>query len=279
LQDVAAAADNVTNVNDEDGVTVPLITPNAPSVQMTVRATNNTQTPATFNCWIDFNQNGDFLDTGEMQTTPTTVSAGSGSQDYLVTFTGYVTPITPGQTYIRCRIANDANEVNAPTGPAATGEVEDYRTDTVLAVTLASFDAASQPDHVLVTWETVSEASNSGFNLYRSLTADGEYTLLGYTPSAAPGSTAGAAYSFQDFDVAASQVYWYKLEDIDLSGAATMHAPVSVVFQAPTAVTLSAMDADAGAAKESSMLWMAVLAILALIATATTVVIRRRVTA
>jgi hypothetical protein len=117
---------------------------------------------------------------------------------------------------------------------------------TPLSILLAGFDVASQADHVLVAWETVSEASNSGFNLYRSLSADGEYALLGFTPSAAPGSTQGAAYSYQDFAVTAGQVYWYKLEDIDLSGAATMHDPVSVVFQAPTAVELSGLAADGG---------------------------------
>jgi hypothetical protein len=36
------------------------------------------------------------------------------------------------------------------------------------------------------------------------------------------------------------------MEDIDLSGAATMHGPVSVVYQAPTAVTLSSVQADGG---------------------------------
>ena len=127
---------------------------------------------------------------------------------------------------------------------------------TPLAIMLAGFDAAAQTDHVLVSWETVSEANNAGFNLYRSLSADGEYTLLGYTPSASPGGTAGAAYSHQDFDVQAGQTYWYKLEDIDLSGAATMHGPVSVSFQAPTAVTLSGLEAD-GSQGGAAALWLA----------------------
>ncbi len=120
-------------------------------------------------------------------------------------------------------------------------------TGSPLSVLLAGFDAAAQTDHVLVAWETVSEASNSGFNLYRSLSADGEYALLGFTPSASPGSTAGAAYSYQDFTVAAGQTYWYKLEDVDLNGAATLHGPVSVAFQAPTAVELDTLAASGGA--------------------------------
>ena len=120
-----------------------------------------------------------------------------------------------------------------------------FSPDRPLAVKLAGFEAAAQADHVLVTWETVSEVNNAGFNLYRSATAGGERTLLGFLPAQAPGSTSGAAYSYEDADVVAGQTYWYWLEDMDLSGAATLHGPVSVTFQAPTAVTLSGLTADA----------------------------------
>ena len=33
--------------------------------------------------------------------------------------------------------------------------------------------AIAQPDHVLVTWETVSELNNAGFNLYRDTSPAG----------------------------------------------------------------------------------------------------------
>jgi hypothetical protein len=112
-----------------------------------------------------------------------------------------------------------------------------------LAVILASFDARQQSDAVQVTWETASELNNAGFNLYRALAVDGERTLLAYTPSAAPGSGAGAAYSVHDADVAAGQTYWYWLEAVDVSGAASLHGPVSVAVQMPTAVNLSGFDA------------------------------------
>jgi protocatechuate 3,4-dioxygenase beta subunit len=147
---------------------------------------------------------------------------------------------------------------------------------TPLAILLASFDATSQADHVLVSWETVSEANNSGFNLYRSLSADGPYTLLGFVPSASPGGTAGAAYSYQDFDVTAGQTYWLKLEDVDLSGATTLHGPVSVLYQAPTAVTLSSVQADGG---QTGSTTLALLAGLLAAAGAILVYRRRNVTA
>ncbi|MCB0256721.1 MAG: hypothetical protein KDI55_23625, partial [Anaerolineae bacterium] len=116
-----------------------------------------------------------------------------------------------------------------------------------LGVTLASFDAAAQADHVLVTWETVSELENSGFNLYRTETTDppSAADLLAFVPSQGPGSAQGFFYSHDDYDVAAGHAYWYWLEDVDFSGITTMHGPVSVVFTGPTAVTLSGLEAEA----------------------------------
>ncbi|MFN2168735.1 MAG: alpha-amylase family glycosyl hydrolase, partial [Anaerolineae bacterium] len=103
-----------------------------------------------------------------------------------------------------------------------------------LAVTLASFQAQPESGHVLVTWETVSEVANTGFNLYRSPSPKDPGDLLAFLPSQAPGSTAGASYSYQDWTATTGQSYWYWLEDVDTSGTTTLHGPVSVVYQART---------------------------------------------
>jgi hypothetical protein len=116
-----------------------------------------------------------------------------------------------------------------------------------LAVTLASFDARAQPDHVLVTWETVSELNNAGFNLYRTGSANqqpGPADLLAFVPSQAPGASQGAAYYFDDRNVTAGETYWYWLADIALDGTTTLHGPVSIVYDTPTAVTVSTMQAN-----------------------------------
>lgn len=113
-----------------------------------------------------------------------------------------------------------------------------------LGVTLGSFDAQAQAGHVSVTWETVSELQNSGFNLYRTVTADPPTAanLLMFVPSQGPGSAQGFFYSHQDYDVTAGQTYWYWLEDVDFAGIATLHGSVSVTYSAPTAVTLSGFE-------------------------------------
>ena len=115
---------------------------------------------------------------------------------------------------------------------------------TPLAVTLASFDAQAMIDHIQLSWETVSEANNAGFNLYRSASPAAPDALLAYVPSQAPGSTQGASYSFDDTQVTAGQTWYYWLEDVDLSGATSLHGPVSATIQAPTAVTVTALEAQ-----------------------------------
>ena len=112
-----------------------------------------------------------------------------------------------------------------------------------LAVNLASFAAEAQANEVHVTWETVSEANNAGFNLYRADDAAGPQTLLAYVPSQGPGSAQGFAYSYDDLAVQPGQTYWYWLEDVSLSGATTLHGPVSATMSAPTAVTLASLQA------------------------------------
>ena len=127
-----------------------------------------------------------------------------------------------------------------------------------LAVTLASFSAQAQADRVLVAWETVSELENAGFNLYRSDSPAGPQTLLAYVPSQAPGSAQGAAYSYEDGAVQPGQTWWYWLEDVSLSGATTLHGPVSATVQTPTAVTLNEMGAGPGPAS-ATLPWAAIL--------------------
>ena len=116
----------------------------------------------------------------------------------------------------------------------------------VLVVTLGSFTAQGGADRVAVAWETVSEQGNAGFNLYRSDSAAGPQTLLVYVPSQAPGAGQGFAYGYEDLAVQAGATYWYWLEDVSLSGATTLHGPVSATVQSPTAVRLAgALDASA----------------------------------
>jgi hypothetical protein len=179
---------------------------------------------------------------------PTSINA-SGSTAYNDSNDPAGTPALPVQGQTDTSAANDLADI---------ASYDFGFTSTPLAVLLADFAAAAQADHILVTWETVSELDNAGFNLYRAPAPDGERTLVTSVPSAAPGAAQGASYSYQDTGVAAGQTYWYWLEDVSLGGTATLHGPVSAAIQSPTAVTLSDVQADSGSS--SLLLWLVVVA-------------------
>ncbi|HRI57271.1 MAG TPA: hypothetical protein PK170_09260, partial [Anaerolineae bacterium] len=142
---------------------------------------------------------------------------------------------------------------------------------TPLAVTLAGFEAQQQGDAVQVSWETVSELDNLGFNLYRGVSPDGWERQLNdaLIPSQAPGSSGGYSYTWEDrAGLVSGQTYYLWLEDVDLNGATTLHGPVSVEVVTPTAVTLGGVSASPGldtlhystAAALPALSWLAVVA-------------------
>ena len=132
---------------------------------------------------------------------------------------------------------------------------------TPLAVTLADFSAVQQGDCVLLTWETVSELNNRGFNLYRGASDAGPDRQLNETliPSQSPGSPGGFIYTWEDCaDLTPGVTYFYWVEDVDIHGAATLHGPVSADFTAPTAVEVGGLAASSRHAGPPA--WLAALA-------------------
>jgi len=114
------------------------------------------------------------------------------------------------------------------------------------AITLAEFSAQQVADYVEVNWETVSELDNRGFNLYRGTDPAGPDRQLNseLIPSQGQGSPSGFVYTWDDHaDLTPNTIYFYWLEDVSISGSSTMHGPVSVLYMAPTAVTVAGMQA------------------------------------
>ena len=103
-----------------------------------------------------------------------------------------------------------------------------FQSATPTIITLTSFTATPSDRKVILKWTTESEIDNAGFNLYRAETEDGEYVKINSSLIPAEGSaTQGANYQFVDDNVRNRRTYYYKLEDIDLSGKSTFHDPVS----------------------------------------------------
>ncbi len=101
-------------------------------------------------------------------------------------------------------------------------------TGTPTAITLAYFHAKAGKDgSVTLTWETVTEVDNAGFNLCRSKSKDGHYTKVNNTTIPAQGNAvSGASYSY--VDEPGIGTFYYKLEDVDYYGVSTLHGPEKV---------------------------------------------------
>ncbi|MFL6277241.1 MAG: C25 family cysteine peptidase [Blastocatellia bacterium] len=141
----------------------------------------------------------------------------------------------------------------------------DFTASSPTIVRLESFKAlADDSGKVYLEWQTGYEADNLGFNLYREVR--GQRTRI--NPSLIAGSAliagqdtvlaAGAVYSWVDAQGAADMAAMYWLEDIDLSGGATLHGPffTSPVGKLPAearAVLLNEIN-DSGDAAQRQLL-------------------------
>ncbi len=95
-------------------------------------------------------------------------------------------------------------------------------------VELLSFNAHGSFRRITITWTTASETDNAGFHLYRSERKDGAYTRITDSLITAQGNTvSGHSYSWCDRGLRNGKTYFYRLEDIDANGIASVHGPVS----------------------------------------------------
>jgi uncharacterized repeat protein (TIGR01451 family) len=131
-----ADGDDTTDVpDDEDGVTIPVLTAGA-AANVTVNITNTTGSAATLYGFIDFNGNGDFLDAGEAVTAPVpNGTTGNIVLPFNVPASGNATT-----TYARFRLSTQTSLT--ANGAATDGEVEDYQ----VAISAVAIDRGDLPD-------------------------------------------------------------------------------------------------------------------------------------
>ena len=99
-------------------------------------------------------------------------------------------------------------------------------------ITLDQFEAVAQGNQIILSWTTLSEIDNAGFNIWRSDKKDGKYTKINSKIiEAQGGATEVAEYAYSDNTGRPGVRYYYKLEDIDTRGASTFHEPVLAMIQ------------------------------------------------
>jgi Zn-dependent metalloprotease len=127
-----ATGDDVTGLDDENGVEIPALSPGSqPTIRVGVRT--NGYSAGALQGWIDFNRDGDFLDAGEQVIKDLSLATG-------IHFVQITVPPNAqlGSTFARFRYGVERGI--GPLGAAVAGEVEDYATTVLQDMPIAVDD-------------------------------------------------------------------------------------------------------------------------------------------
>jgi hypothetical protein len=132
----------------------------------------------------------------------------------------YVTSNSIGNFY-----ASAGNSVVGGTASAGFAQL----TSASLPVSLTNFDGQRQGNKIILTWTTVSETNNKGFEVHSS--TDGiHFQSIAFIHSVAPGGNANSALTYRYEDLSASnETKYYRLEQIDWDGQ-TKWSPVLPIY-------------------------------------------------
>ena len=110
-----------------------------------------------------------------------------------------------------------------------------------LPVEIAKFEGTTTDHGVILTWQTVNERRNSGFEIQRREQKEQSWTQAGYVDSKASDGTSTQVqsyeYTMKDLPVGSHQ---FRLKQVDLDGNSTLTDPISVTVQMKEAVKLAA---------------------------------------
>lgn len=111
-----------------------------------------------------------------------------------------------------------------------------------LHITLTSLTATGYPNKIELRWRTESEFNIEAWQITRSETTEGDYTMVGGLPGY--GTTSQPHnYSFTDDDVVGGRRYYYKLALIDNMGT-TVYGPVSAVAKVSSTLTSFSLSSN-----------------------------------
>lgn len=98
----------------------------------------------------------------------------------------------------------------------------------LLPVEMGVFEAQSHEKGIHLQWETFSESNNAGFELERSV--DGRHFTDIKWIKGAGNSSNTKKYAFLDVDVTANNRYYYRLKQVDFTGAIIYTNPISALW-------------------------------------------------
>ena len=172
-RNAAATGDDTTGSDDEDGVTIPALTAGGPAT-ITITATNSSGALGYLNAWIDYNGDGDFVDSGEQISTNTNVTTGTTNGTTTLNITVPTTALTGTNLGARFRLSAPLSP--GPTGSnAAIGEVEDYVVNIAAPTTdFGDFTGFASASSTANTTLRLGAALDAEFAATTNLTATGD---------------------------------------------------------------------------------------------------------
>jgi len=110
-----------------------------------------------------------------------------------------------------------------------------------------SFSLQSNFDGIWLNWSTQAGTENFGFDIFRSSSESGDYSLINENVIPASNSPDGIHnYSFLDTTVEAGNTYYYQIADVTLSGESTMYGPVSVTASTTDIIDIASQSGGPG---------------------------------
>ncbi|WP_394165832.1 GEVED domain-containing protein [Photobacterium piscicola] len=201
LQNIAATADDLDGSDDEDGViwTDSFVRGGSANTSITItKDPESTLTGLRLYAWADWNQDGDWDDTGEQVIIDT--SAISGTQNYPISIPEIA---SLGNTYLRVRVCSDI-DCNSTTGLVDDGEVEDYLIS-VIAPQISGFVFNDDGSGGGSATNGIKDGSETGLGVAVSVVAYNTTTGLCYTTTSDPTTgaytiTAGVAGTYKVYE-------------------------------------------------------------------------------
>jgi hypothetical protein len=179
----------------------------------------NTTVPVKFK----IKNTGTFFDTFNLTTTnctwPCSVSSPIGpinaGEEQVATVNVNI-PSSCSQKQLGSATLTATSQCNTQTSDSANG------TPIMLLVEIIAFGVIPYENALIISWETALEINNTGFNVWRSETEEGEYIKINDPLIPAEGND--SKYNFVDNTVIRGNTYYYKLEDIDTNGVSTFRS-------------------------------------------------------
>ena len=103
--------------------------------------------------------------------------------------------------------------------------------DASLPVTMGTMAASVEDEGIRIHWSTESETETVGFHVLRAGDQEGPYLRVTSDLIPAKGSgSSGCSYTYLDRGIQPEQVYWYKIEELSLTGLAQVYGPIRAAF-------------------------------------------------